>query len=297
MKIITATALINDGLASENSPVTCPATYTVQGVTYNNDNGESEPAGTPFSTDFAQSCNNAFSQWWTQLNGQLASTAQTYYGLDQPWNIGLPGEPASYFSAPAGASGSELAEEAFGQGELTASPLAMASVAATVDSGQFRQPVLVPGTATVSASPLPASTDQQLKDMMRDVVTEGTADEHRLRPRRLRQDRHRRRPGAGEGKLVAGRLRPGQGRRDRGPGGQRRLRRPGRRPGGQGVLRRLLSAAFRDLLATNRSSFATRCDDWLVYGRSADFLADLEGACARGKSPDWRRVPLRSRLA
>jgi cell division protein FtsI/penicillin-binding protein 2 len=27
----------------------------------------------------------------------------------------------------------------------------------------------------VSASPLPASTDEQLKDMMRDVVTEGTA--------------------------------------------------------------------------------------------------------------------------
>jgi cell division protein FtsI/penicillin-binding protein 2 len=49
-------------------------------------------------------------------------------------------------------------------------------VAATVDSGQFRQPVLVPGTATVSTSPLPANTDQQLKDMMRDVVTEGTAD-------------------------------------------------------------------------------------------------------------------------
>jgi len=51
----------------------------------------------------------------------------------------------------------------------------MASVAATVESGQFRQPVLVPGTATVPASPLPASTDEQLRDMMRDVVTEGTA--------------------------------------------------------------------------------------------------------------------------
>jgi hypothetical protein len=175
MKIITATALINSGLASEGSPVACPATYTVQGVTYRNNDGESEPAGTPFSTDFAMSCNNAFSQWWSQLNGQLASTAQTYYGLDQPWNIGLPGEPAAYFNAPASASGSELAQEAFGEGQLTASPLAMASVAATVDSGQFRQPVLVPGGATVSASPLPASTDEQLKDMMRDVVTEGTA--------------------------------------------------------------------------------------------------------------------------
>jgi hypothetical protein len=175
MKIITSTALINSGLTSEASPVTCPPTYTVQGITYHNDQGESESAGTPFSYDFAQSCNNAFSEWWNQLNGQLASTAKTYYGLDQPWNIGIPGESATYFYAPADASGSELAQEAFGEGRLTTSPLAMASVAATVDSGQFRQPVMVPGTGTVSASPLPASTDGQLKDMMRDVVTEGTA--------------------------------------------------------------------------------------------------------------------------
>jgi hypothetical protein len=175
MKIITSTALIDSGLTSEDSPVACPGTYTVQGITYHNDQGESEPAGTPFSYDFAKSCNNAFSQWWNQLHGQLASTAKLYYGLDQPWNIGLPGESATYFYAPADASGSELAQEAFGEGQLTASPLAMASVAATVDSGQFRQPVLVPGAGTVSASPLPASTDAQLKDMMRDVVTEGTA--------------------------------------------------------------------------------------------------------------------------
>ena len=175
MKIITSTALINDGLTSEGSPVECPAAYTVQGITYHNDQGESEPPGTPFSLDFAMSCNNAFDQWWSQLNGQLASTAATYYGLGQAWDIGIPGESNAYFSAPADASGSELAEEAFGQGKLTASPLAMASVAATVDSDQFRQPILVPGTGTVSASPLPASTDQQLKDMMRDVVTEGTA--------------------------------------------------------------------------------------------------------------------------
>src|SRR5262249_7570934 len=105
-----------------------------------------------------------------------------YYGLNQPWDIGLPVAPASYFTAPADATGSELAQEAFGEGRLTASPLAMASVAATVDAGQFHQPVLVPGTATVAASPLPATTDQQLKDMMRDVVTEGTAKSIGLGP-------------------------------------------------------------------------------------------------------------------
>jgi hypothetical protein len=175
MKIITATALINSGLTSASSPVSCPAAYTVQGITYANDQGESEPAGTPFSYDFAQSCNNAFTQWWGDLSGKLASTASTYYGLNQPWNIGITGESAAYFNAPATASGSELAQEAFGEGLLTASPLAMASVAATVDSGQFRQPVLIPGIQTVSAAPLPPGTDSQLQTMMRDVVTEGTA--------------------------------------------------------------------------------------------------------------------------
>ena len=175
MKIITATALINSGLTSTSSPVSCPAAYTVQGITYANDQGESEPAGTPFSYDFAQSCNNAFTQWWGDLHGKLASTASTYYGLDQPWNIGIPGESATYFTAPATASGSELAQEAFGEGQLLASPLAMASVAATVDSGQFRQPVLIPGVQAVSAAPLPTGTDSQLQTMMRDVVTEGTA--------------------------------------------------------------------------------------------------------------------------
>jgi Penicillin binding protein transpeptidase domain/NTF2-like N-terminal transpeptidase domain len=177
MKIITSTALINSGLTSASSPVSCPATYTVpQGQTFTNDAGGSEPAGTPFSYDFAQSCNNAFTQWWGDLSGKLASTASTYYGLNQPWNLGIPGESATYFNAPATASGSELAGEAIGEGQLTASPLAMASVAATVDSGQFRQPVLIPaGVPTVSVAPLPPGTDSQLQTMMRDVVTEGTA--------------------------------------------------------------------------------------------------------------------------
>jgi hypothetical protein len=175
MKIITATALINSGLTSASSPVSCPAAYTVQGVTYANDQGESQPPGTSFSYDFAQSCNNAFTQWWGDLSGKLASTASTYYGLNQPWNIGIAGVSATYFNAPASASGSELAQEAIGEGRLTASPLAMASVAATVDSGQFRQPVLLPGIPTVSAAPLPPGTVSQLRVMMRDVVTEGTA--------------------------------------------------------------------------------------------------------------------------
>ncbi|MGH3293436.1 MAG: penicillin-binding transpeptidase domain-containing protein [Trebonia sp.] len=175
MKIITSTALFNAGDLNPQSPVACPKTYTVQGITFHNDQGETYPAGTPFITDFAQSCNNAFTTQYGHLTGALASTAQQYYGLNQKWDIGISGISASYFNAPASASGAELAQEAFGQGALVASPLAMASVAATVDTGTFEQPYLIPGTKQVTATPLPATTDEDLKEMMRAVVTGGTA--------------------------------------------------------------------------------------------------------------------------
>jgi hypothetical protein len=175
MKIITSAALLNAGVLNPSTPVTCPKAFTVQGITYHNDKGESEPAGTPFITDFAQSCNNAFTSQWTHLTGALASTAKTYFGLDQKWDIGISGIFASYFNAPADASGSELAQEAFGEGAVVASPLAMASVAATVDDGTFEQPILVAGTRQLTATALPTSTDADLKEMMRAVVTSGTA--------------------------------------------------------------------------------------------------------------------------
>ena len=175
MKVITSAALFNAGVLTASSSVACPRSYTVQGISYHNDNNEALPDGTPFITDFAQSCNNAFSDQWMHLSGLLASTAQTYFGLNQTWNLGIAGQSASYFSAPADAGGSELAQEAFGEGQLLASPLAMASVAATVDTGTFRQPYLLPGGPQVTATALPAGTDAQLQEMMRAVVTSGTA--------------------------------------------------------------------------------------------------------------------------
>ena len=176
MKTVTSTALFNEGVLNPGSQVPCPKTFTIQGITYHNDQGESESAATPFITDFAQSCNNAFSTQWEHLtNGRLAETAKEYYGLDQRWDIGIGSISASYFNAPASASGSELAQEAFGEGSLTASPLAMASIAATIASGRFRQPYLAAGGPLVTAEPLPVTTDTWLKEMMRAVVTSGTA--------------------------------------------------------------------------------------------------------------------------
>jgi hypothetical protein len=174
-KIISATALLADHILTPDSDVSCPETYTVQGITYHNDHNETEPASTSLTTEFAQSCNNAFDQWWPHLaDGQLAATARKYYGLNQPWDLGI-GRSATYYHTPPDASGSEVAMEAFGDGAISASPLAIASVSATVDTGVFKQPILVPGARQITATPLPASTDAGLKQMMRAVVTTGTA--------------------------------------------------------------------------------------------------------------------------
>ncbi|MGH3253331.1 MAG: penicillin-binding transpeptidase domain-containing protein, partial [Trebonia sp.] len=175
MKVITSAALLNAGVLTPQSPVACPSAFTIQGITYHNDQGESEPPGTPFMTSFAQSCNNAFATQWAHLSGKLASTAKDYFGLNQKWNIGIGTYAASYFNAPASASGSELAQEAFGDGALTASPIAMASVAATVATGTFKQPILTTMAKQLTAKPLPAATDAGLKQMMRAVVSSGTA--------------------------------------------------------------------------------------------------------------------------
>ncbi len=173
-KIITSTALFATGLVSSPSqPVPCPPQTDADGEVINNAGGESEPPGTPFLTDFAASCNNAFDRWYASLSpGTLAQTAQKYYGLNQPWNIGI-GSGVPYYTIPPTASGAELALELFGQGRLEASPLAMASVAATVDSGSFKQPIVVAGQPQLTGTPLPATVHEDLWQVMRAVTQSG----------------------------------------------------------------------------------------------------------------------------
>ena len=177
-KIITTTALLTSGLVSSPSQaVECPKSITVNGTVFANSENESEPANTPFLTDFAVSCNNAFGQWYDKIGSTtLAQTAEKYYGLNQQWNFGT-GAAGPYYSIPSSASNGELFQELFGQGQLEAAPLAMASVAATVDTGSFKQPIVVQGAAQLSATSLPTNVQQDLWQMMKAVTTEsdGTA--------------------------------------------------------------------------------------------------------------------------
>ncbi|HEU5427089.1 MAG TPA: penicillin-binding transpeptidase domain-containing protein [Actinocrinis sp.] len=174
-KTITTTMVLNKGIITDlNQTWDCPAALHADGITLLNSEQESG-VGKSFLWDFAQSCNNAFSRFESSSGvskSVLAGTAHDYYGFDQKWDVGL-GQPTVYGHVPTSSSNS-LAEELVGQDQITTSPLMMASVAATIANGSFKQPILVPGASQLSATALPAATDQNLKTLMREVVTSGT---------------------------------------------------------------------------------------------------------------------------
>jgi cell division protein FtsI/penicillin-binding protein 2 len=81
---------------------------------------------------------------------------------------------------PAGSAASKgrlvtRAADLIGQGKVVASPLAMAMVAAAVDSGVARTPTLLPGEAPgARIGAIEPEVDSGLQQMMRLVVTQGT---------------------------------------------------------------------------------------------------------------------------
>src|SRR5215208_7545037 len=142
-KVVTAGALLASGLRPSD-PVACPKEAKVGGRTFGN--FEDEVLGQiPFSSAFANSCNTAFVQQAAKrLDGDelVATAAQFGFGIDPS-----PGIPAVTSRVPAPADRADLAAEAFGQGRVTASPLQMATVAATVARGRWHHPTLVTGEA------------------------------------------------------------------------------------------------------------------------------------------------------
>jgi cell division protein FtsI/penicillin-binding protein 2 len=174
-KVVTAGALLAGGLRP-GDPVDCPKEAKVGGRTFGN--FEDEVLGRiPFSSAFAHSCNTAFVQQAAKrLDGDelVAAAAQYGFGLDPS-----PGIPAVTSRVPPPSDRADLAAESFGQGRVTASPLQMALVAATIADGRWRHPKLVTegeGSSPAEApDPLDGKVAGTLRTLMRQVVTEGTA--------------------------------------------------------------------------------------------------------------------------
>ncbi|MFI6059868.1 penicillin-binding transpeptidase domain-containing protein [Streptomyces sp. NPDC051286] len=176
MKIVTASMLIEKGLAGANQKIECPKTAMYQGRTFQNLDGFSIPDGT-LTTSFARSCNTAFIKLIddTEDDAALAKEARDVFGIGLDWKTGA----ASFDGSVPEASGGEAAAQYIGQGTIQMNALTMASITATAKNGTFRQPVLVPQDldgrqlATASRS-LPGSVSQQVTTMMRQTASWGT---------------------------------------------------------------------------------------------------------------------------
>jgi cell division protein FtsI/penicillin-binding protein 2 len=148
---------------------------TIDGRTFHN--FDNEHAGTTSLLNaFAISCNTTFAMLATQhLDGvSLGSTAREF-GFNARPALGIPAT-LGHFKTPR--QQVDMAADAFGQGTDLVNPLSQATVAAAIENGTWRPPLLVTDPAPAqSAQPrkLNAGLLGSLRPMMRAVVTRGTA--------------------------------------------------------------------------------------------------------------------------
>ena len=175
--IVSTEALLTSGL-SVNRPVPCHRVNDVGGRIFTNvppvPGFGSQPA---FVEDFAHACGTAFSGLSWRLNGRDLMTAASGFGLGAPWRLPLPSFSGS-MQTPSGVAA--VAAGTIGQGSVQVSPLAMALIAAQVESGTRHAPSLIAGqpAAAVTAKgdpPFSAANLATLRTLMRATVQEGAA--------------------------------------------------------------------------------------------------------------------------
>jgi cell division protein FtsI/penicillin-binding protein 2 len=165
--IVSAAALLGSGLKT-NSPISCEGSFTVGGHTFKGGTGTTKP----FSDDFADDCGTAFAGASERLTTSEFDQVVKGFGIGADWSS-LP-VPAFSGSVPS-AAGADLAAETIGQGNVQMSPLAMAMVAAAVDSGSWHTPLFVEGSSDPSGIALNPSNMSELRSLMRSAVRSGAA--------------------------------------------------------------------------------------------------------------------------
>lgn len=174
-KTVTVSAALQAGQVTPESIVGCPGTENIEGRQIPNDDNF-ELGDVPLHTAFARSCNTTMGRLAVNLppDGLTKAAAQLGLGLD----FVAPGMTTVTGSVPVADTSALRVEEGIGQGQVTASPFGMALVAATLARGSVPAPTIVagePGVADSTPEPLPSGVDEQVRAMMRETITDGTA--------------------------------------------------------------------------------------------------------------------------
>jgi Penicillin binding protein transpeptidase domain/Penicillin-binding Protein dimerisation domain/NTF2-like N-terminal transpeptidase domain len=174
-KVVSSLALLRAGLRPE-SPVSCDATTVVDGKAFKNydDYPASGIGRITLRRAVAGSCNTAFISERDRLDDAALADAAGSLGLGIDRDLGF---PAYFGQVPAPQGETEKAADLIGQGTVLASPMAMAAVAASVSAGTTVTPRLVLDHEVPDArapTPLTPAEADQLRGLMRAVVTEGS---------------------------------------------------------------------------------------------------------------------------
>lgn len=176
-KVVTTLALLRAGLTGR-SDVACTSRLSVEGKSFKNysDYPAARLGTIPLRSAVANSCNTAFIAERDKAAQRALHDAATSLGLGPDVDLG---SPAFLGSVPTKAPATEHAASMIGQGRVQASPLAMATVAASIARGQRVTPKLLVdapvASRQVAGRELTATEATQLRSMTRAVVTEGSA--------------------------------------------------------------------------------------------------------------------------
>jgi penicillin-binding protein A len=172
-KMVTLSGVLQAGIADPRSTFPYATYATLDGVKLSNSGGEE--CGGSLALAFAVSCNSVFAPLGVKLGApRLVAMAERYGFNHEP---GLPGAVESTLPAAPRIQGElDVGSTAIGQGEVQASALQMATVAATIaDGGHRPQPTFALGAAPRSAaSATSATVARTIRRLMIGVVREGT---------------------------------------------------------------------------------------------------------------------------
>ena len=176
-KVVSTLALLRAGVTPQ-SKVSCPATTVVDGKRFKNydDYPASGLGEITFEDALANSCNTAFISQRDQLETDSLKQAAASLGLGVDHDLGFP----AYFGEVGDAnSETQAAASMIGQGSVLASPMAMATVVASVQEGKTVLPRLLPEVEVQQkkpAKPLTKAEASRVRSMMRAVVERGSGE-------------------------------------------------------------------------------------------------------------------------
>lgn len=174
-KVVTTAALLHNGVSPDDT-ARCPKYAHVNGQRFENQDEFTLPAGSTLTDVFTRSCNTYFVNARDRLGDTTLSRTSEAFGIGGTWDVGATTYDGS---VPTNTSANDRAAAAIGQARVQASPLVMASIAATVESGEFQQPTLVPKAVNKrhrASAELEPKVVSELRTLMRKTATSGSAD-------------------------------------------------------------------------------------------------------------------------